>query len=219
MANYFCTDSVEEQVDYLTDKLKDLKNSKSNATNLANGTGDVLIQTTDTNHSFKVMTDGRAKVQSAPVENDDVVRKLELDKKLTKPATPTADSAVTMLADGTVGTKPLSEIGGGGKLYSHNIVINTNDFSLVVVLYKSDNSAINTIDKLFDNLSNLPGIPFSYLNYKNQNHGFVEVSMTGQPGVHALTVIGVAANLSGEVNAVNMSNVNVTTIRDAVIEM
>lgn len=51
----------------------------SQATNLENGTADVLIQTTDTNRSFKVMTDGRAKVQTAPTENDDVVRKLELD--------------------------------------------------------------------------------------------------------------------------------------------
>ena len=50
----------------------------SQATNLENGTADVLIQTTDTNQSFKVMTDGRAKVQSAPVEDDDVVRKKEL---------------------------------------------------------------------------------------------------------------------------------------------
>lgn len=50
--------------------------------NLENGTGDVLIQTTDTNHSFKVMKDGRAKVQSAPIDNDDVVRKLELDAKI-----------------------------------------------------------------------------------------------------------------------------------------
>lgn len=108
MANYFCTDSVEEQVDYLTDKVKDLNTNKldkaaivqevgigtdvvmsqkavteeldqkSNATNLANGTADVLIQTTDTNQSFKVMTDGRAKVQSAPTEDDDVVRLNEL---------------------------------------------------------------------------------------------------------------------------------------------
>ena len=45
---------------------------------LENGTGDVLIQTTDSNQSFKVMTDGRAKVQSAPTEDDDVVRKKEL---------------------------------------------------------------------------------------------------------------------------------------------
>lgn len=46
--------------------------------NLENGTGDVLIQTTDSNQSFKVMTDGRAKVQSAPAENDDVLRLNEL---------------------------------------------------------------------------------------------------------------------------------------------
>lgn len=47
----------------------------------------------------------------------------ELNGKLTKPTNPSAESAVTMLADGTVGTKPLSEIGGGGggKLYRHKI--------------------------------------------------------------------------------------------------
>lgn len=48
-----------------------------------------------------------------------------VDSKLTKPTNPSAESAVTMLADGTVGTKPLSEIGGsGGKLYIHNIRLN-----------------------------------------------------------------------------------------------
>lgn len=57
-------------------------NGLSTIINLENGTGDVLIQTTDTNHSFKVMKDGRAKVQSAPIDNDDVVRKLELDAKI-----------------------------------------------------------------------------------------------------------------------------------------
>ena len=46
--------------------------------NIENGTGDVLIQTKDQNQSFKVMTDGRAKVQSAPVDDDDVVRKADL---------------------------------------------------------------------------------------------------------------------------------------------
>lgn len=47
-----------------------------------------------------------------------------IDKKLTAPTTPSAESAVTMLADGTVGTKPLSEIGGSGgdKLYKHSII-------------------------------------------------------------------------------------------------
>lgn len=47
---------------------------KSLNSNLENGTGDVLIQTIDTNQSFKVMKDGRAKVQTAPKESTDVVR-------------------------------------------------------------------------------------------------------------------------------------------------
>ncbi len=49
--------------------------------NLENGTGDVLIQTTDPNQSFKIMADGRAKVRSAPVEDDDVVRNKELEER------------------------------------------------------------------------------------------------------------------------------------------
>ena len=52
---------------------------KSLNSNLENGTADVLIQTTNSNQSFKVITDGRAKVQSAPVE--DVVRKKELEER------------------------------------------------------------------------------------------------------------------------------------------
>ena len=52
--------------------------------NIEKGTGNVLVQTIDPDHSFKVMTDGRAKVKSAPVDNDDVVRKQELDTKLNK---------------------------------------------------------------------------------------------------------------------------------------
>lgn len=42
--------------------------------NLEKGIDDVLVQTNDTNHSFKVMKDGRAKVKSAPIDNDDAVR-------------------------------------------------------------------------------------------------------------------------------------------------
>lgn len=48
----------------------------------------------------------------------------EINGKLDKPTNPSAESAVTMLADGTVGTKLLSEIGGGGgggKIYKHHI--------------------------------------------------------------------------------------------------
>ena len=53
MANYFCTDSVEEQVDYLTDKVKDLNTKKLDkaAVVQATGTG------TDVVMSQKAVTD------------------------------------------------------------------------------------------------------------------------------------------------------------------
>ena len=57
---------------YYTKTESDAKYSQ--ATNLENGTGDVLIKTTDTNQSFKVMEDGRAKVCGEPIESDDVLR-------------------------------------------------------------------------------------------------------------------------------------------------
>ena len=111
MANYFCTDSVEEQVDYLTDKVKDLNTKKLDkaAVVQATGTG------TDVVMSQKAVTD---------VINESLQTvNTEVNGKLTKPTNPSAESAVTMLADGTVGTKLLSEIGGGGggseKLYLH----------------------------------------------------------------------------------------------------
>lgn len=75
--------------------------------NLENGTGDVLVQTTDTNHSFKVMTDGRAKVQTTPKDNDDVVRKSELDTKLDK-AGGTINGSLIIANDLTVQGKTTS---------------------------------------------------------------------------------------------------------------
>lgn len=70
------------------------------------------------------------------VENQ--INQLNIDK-LTKPANPSAESAVTMLADGTVGTKPLSEI-GGGKLYLHSMNFTTSS-GFVNVIYYNTNSA------------------------------------------------------------------------------
>ena len=64
----------------------------------------------DRKSAFKVLKDGRAKVQSAPTENDDVVRKLELDKKLTAPTIPTETSFVTVSSTGTPAYKKVSEL-------------------------------------------------------------------------------------------------------------
>ena len=70
----------QKNKEYIEKKIND----NWNDLNLENGTAEVLVQTTDSNHSFKVMADGRAKVQTAPIDNDDVVRKLELDRKFDK---------------------------------------------------------------------------------------------------------------------------------------
>ena len=92
----------QKNKEYIDKKIND----NWNEFNLENGTAEVLVQTTDSNHSFKVMADGRAKVQSAPKDNDDVVRKLELDNanasSLQKPTTTLAkESFVKVGIDGT----------------------------------------------------------------------------------------------------------------------
>ena len=81
------------------------------------------------------------------VENQ--IYQLNIDK-LTKPTTPTAESAVTLLADGTVGTKPLSEIGGGGggKLYEHLLDITFHEIGstgLTSVVYSSSGSPMSSL--------------------------------------------------------------------------
>lgn len=80
----------------------------------------------------------------------------EINGKLTKPTNPSAESAVTLLADGTVGTKPLSEIGGGGgKLYRHEVEVDYNDYMsvLFMVFYTQNSTLINTLDKINNNSS------------------------------------------------------------------
>lgn len=71
----------------------------------------------------------------------------DINNKLTKPQTPTADSAVTLLADGTVGTKLLSEIGGGGKLYLHQIWIDIDNAEVVYcLLYRTSDTPFTIED-------------------------------------------------------------------------
>ena len=71
MANYFCTDSVEEQVDYLTDKVKDLKTNKLDKAAIVQevGTG------TDVVMSQKAVTDAIA------AESSNYYTKTESDAK------------------------------------------------------------------------------------------------------------------------------------------
>ena len=66
----------------------------------------------------------------------------DLQTKINKFAsltTPTADSAVTMAADGTVGTKPLSDIGGK---YRHDITKTISGVTITLRFFDSKSTAL-----------------------------------------------------------------------------
>lgn len=79
---------------------------------------------------------------AGPIDETDLDSALQskINGKLTAPTTPTADSAITMLADGTVGTKPLSEI--GGKIYEHYIMAIIGDYSCHPIVYSHNSNAM-----------------------------------------------------------------------------
>ena len=155
--------------------------------NLENGTGDVLVQTTDTNHSFKVMTDGRAKVQAAPKDNDDVVRKSELDTKLDK-------------AGGTI----------------NGSLIIANDLSVQGKTTSVDTQSLKVADKLIyvarDNTATLTS-PAGLITpkYDGTNNGGIVYDSTGTAYVG-----DIALDSNGNVD-VNSSDLQPIATRDATI--
>lgn len=92
------------------------------------------------------------------IEEDELDSALQtkINGKLDKPTTPTAESAVILRTDGTVGTKPLSEIGGGGKLYRHDLRITRTanssvpgfGYSVYCSFYSSSNLSISSVADL-----------------------------------------------------------------------
>lgn len=115
-------------------------NKENTLLEVGNGTSE-----TDRKNAFEVLKDGRAKVQSAPIEDDDVVRKKELNTKIDKPELPTEESAVVMGSDGLVGTKKLSEF-GGAKLYKHTITNASNN--VLTFISTSDNPFIDAFNAM-----------------------------------------------------------------------
>lgn len=76
-------------------------------------------------NAFEVLVDGRAKVQSAPVDNDDVVRKADL-----------------------------AGIGGGGKLYLHTVPFKKSDNAITVnIIFYSLSDQPTSDSKLHDIVS------------------------------------------------------------------
>ena len=109
--------------------------------------------------------------------------------KLDKPTTPTAESAVTMLADGTVGTKPLSEIGGGGgggKLYLHRLSFNAihpdinsgRDIEILVERYSSNGTPLTSSD--FQTLFPVIKVVIGTVKYNNGAICAISCAPTGQ---------------------------------------
>lgn len=111
----------------------------------------------------------------------------KINGKLTAPTTPTVDSAVTMLADGTVGTKPLSEIGGGGgKLYLHRLSFNAihpdinsgRDIEILVERYSSNGTPLTSSD--FQTLFPVIKVVIGTVKYNNGAICAISCAPTGQ---------------------------------------
>ena len=143
------------------------------------------------------------------VENQ--INQLNIDK-LTKPTNPSAESVVTMLADGTVGTKLLSEIGGGGKLYQHLVQIKYNSSltSLFAIFYTSNLTPINTLAKIA-RIS-----PFINCVYNGNGRGSVIIEPYAVMG--SMDLCGVIISQGNAVN-VYETGVTPTEITDDVTEV
>ena len=136
------------------------------------------------------------------VENQ--ISQLNIDK-LTKPVNPSAESAVTMLADGTVGTKLLSEIGGGGsggKSYLHEIKGSYSDGEsyIVIKIINTSNTEITDDDGGF----------FSSLVHEGYPAYFSDLTTTGvvsvtQEGGGIYRIMGVLNKRNNQTYYVNGS--------------
>ena len=141
----------------------------------------------------------------------------EVNGKLTKPTNPSAESAVTMLADGTVGTKLLSEIGGGGKLYKHYIYI--------IQFY--DNIVYNIVFTLYSNYSS--SYTYSTLPRDNKffnglltgrHTGSVCIKISGNGDYPTFYIAGAVLDQGNAVTPINVSfNIDGDSFSDTVIEL
>ena len=128
----------------------------------------------------------------------------KVDDRLITPTTPTADSVVTMLANGTVGTKALSEF--GGKLYRHSLNIRGSSMIYVLMFFSPDSTAITTTTLINDN-----GYWITGATGRNINTGIGCICL-GYAPLEALMI-------SDNGNLVQFNYSSMTNITDAVIEL
>lgn len=140
----------------------------------------------------------------------------KIDTKLTKPTNPSAESVVTMLADGTVGTKPLSEIGGsGGKLYQHWVQVKSGDCTFFITI--NDNHSYKytaqTFSSTYPHKSDHAGLPCVC----KATSGVGAVSIAVSPSY--IFYSGAIATFSGEVSNVSGAIQSIDSFTDTVTEL
>lgn len=153
------------------------------------------------------------------IEEADLTADLQtkINGKLTAPTTPTADSVVTLLANGTVGTKALSEF--GGKLYKHSITIRFPDgneipYIMVIGLLPHD-TEINTIALLVENstlLADIANVQYAGLTTDGGGGVFTGVQYVGEQSTYMLTY-----KFGGSGGSLNLAGF--TTMTDTVTEL
>lgn len=129
-----------------------------------------------------------------------------INSKLTKPTNPSAESAVTMLADGTVGTKLLSEI-GGSELYRHEIHLSFLNFydgnDLIFYIYNTSSKSL-FLDDISDKsyvASFAPndfykGVLSCYIGPSNSNVTAYGVIIDESQGSKTMQIASVVSNSS-----------------------
>jgi hypothetical protein len=140
-------------------------NTVNSAARFIVGNGDSSIRKT----AFEVLTDGRAKVQAGPIEANDVVRKQELDTKLTKVTSTSSYSRVYAIASN--GAQKTYNVSGSTILNDALAVRVTNGHLVVPMTPTADGHAVSKKyldDKLVNLLKLIDGLTEEQLTALNK---------------------------------------------------
>lgn len=158
------------------------------------------------------------------IEEADLTADLQtkINGKLTAPTTPTADSAVTLLANGTTGTKALSEF--GGKLYAHELNINlkdanANSVNIRSLIYSSINTAANNSATLVGLLNGQHFPAWGYALNSNYFSSYFIESLYAENTYFRYTYVSLESNTEFSGGDMAESQCTEITITDTVTEI
>ena len=161
-------------------------------------------------NAFEVWSDGRAKVQTAPKEDDDVVRKLELDTK--QPPLVSGTNIKTINGNSLLGSGNLV-IESGEKLYLHKIIASYQNHSGDIYLSIINNSNTPITDSQIKTY-----IGNGILAYYNGIEGTGSVGLRYEKSINKYTTQGAIADYSSQLVAINFQDA-LGHIEDTVVEL